>query len=215
MLDVLDKELEKRGHCFVRYADDCSIYVRSRRAGERVMASVTGFLARRLKLRVNAAKSAVDRPAVRAFLGFSFTSGRSPKRRIAPQALARFTDLPIDNSNLMDLIRAGRGGRWRIENETFNTLKNQGYRFEHNFVHGEKHLTTVFAYLMMVAFLIDQIRQRCCRLFQAAQAKAGRPRYFWEQLRALFLQLIVPDWETLYRALAFGHRSELVLYDTS
>ena len=90
MLDVLDKELEKRGHCFVRYADDCNIYVRSRRAGERVMASVTAFLARRLKLRVNAAKSAVDRPAVRAFLGFSFTSGRSPKRRIAPQALARF-----------------------------------------------------------------------------------------------------------------------------
>ena len=67
-----------------------NIYVRSRRAGERVMASVTAFLARRLKLRVNAAKSAVDRPAVRAFLGFSFTSGRSPKRRIAPQALARF-----------------------------------------------------------------------------------------------------------------------------
>ncbi len=52
-------------------------------------------------------------------------------------------------------------------------------------------------------------------LFQAAQAKAGRPRYFWEQLRALFLQLFIPDWETLYRALAFGHRSELVLYDTS
>ena len=90
MLDVLDKELEKCGHCFVRYADDCNIYVRSRRAGERVMASVTAFLARRLKLRVNTTKSAVDRPAVRAFLGFSFTGGRSPKRRIAPQALARF-----------------------------------------------------------------------------------------------------------------------------
>ena len=90
MLDVLDRELEKRGHRFVRYADDCNIYVRSRRAGERVMASVTRFLARRLKLRVNAAKSAVDRPAVRAFLGFSFTSWRPLKRRIAPQALARF-----------------------------------------------------------------------------------------------------------------------------
>ena len=90
MLDVLDRELEKRGHRFVRYADDCNIYVRSRRAGERVMASVTRFLARRLKLRVNAAKSAVDRPAIRAFLGFSFTSRRPLKRRIAPQALARF-----------------------------------------------------------------------------------------------------------------------------
>ncbi len=90
MLDVLDRELEKRGHRFVRYADDCNIYVRSRRAGERVMASVTRFLARRLKLRVNAAKSTVDRPAVRAFLGFSFTDGQTLKRRIAPQALARF-----------------------------------------------------------------------------------------------------------------------------
>ena len=90
MLDVLDKELEKRGHRFVRYADDCNIYVRSRRVGERVMASVTRFLARRLKLKVNADKSAVDRPAVRAFLGFSFTAGRAAKRRIAPQALVRF-----------------------------------------------------------------------------------------------------------------------------
>ena len=90
MLDVLDKELEKRGHRFVRYADDCNIYVRSRRAGERVMASVTRFLVRRLKLKVNADKSAVDRPSARAFLGFSFTAARATKRRIAPQALARF-----------------------------------------------------------------------------------------------------------------------------
>ena len=90
MLDVLDKELEKRGHRFVRYADDCNIYVRSQRAGERVMASVTRFLARRLKLGVNAAKSAVARPVVRAFLGFSYTAERAARRRIAPQALARF-----------------------------------------------------------------------------------------------------------------------------
>lgn len=90
MLDVLDKELEKRGHRFVRYADDCNIYVRSRRAGERVMVSVTGFLARRLKLTVNADKSAVDRPVARAFLGLSFTAGPAVKRRIAPQTLARF-----------------------------------------------------------------------------------------------------------------------------
>ena len=90
MLDVLDKELEKRGHRFVRYADDCNLYVRSRRAGERVMASVTNFLARRLKLTVNAAKSAVDRPSARAFLAFSFTAGPTPQRVISPKALARF-----------------------------------------------------------------------------------------------------------------------------
>ena len=90
MLDVLDKELEKRGHCFVRYADDCNIYVRSRKAGERVMASIEMFLAKRLKLKVNKAKSAVAKPSVRKFLGFSFTGGEEPRRRIAAQALARF-----------------------------------------------------------------------------------------------------------------------------
>ena len=90
MLDLLDRELEKRGHRFVRYADDCNIYVRSRRAGERVMAGVTRFLERRLKLTVNRAKSAVARPVERKFLGFSFTIGSEPRRRIAPQALARF-----------------------------------------------------------------------------------------------------------------------------
>jgi RNA-directed DNA polymerase len=90
MLDVLDRELTRRGHRFVRYADDCNIYVRSRRAGERVMAGVTRFLERRLKLKVNREKSAVARPVERTFLGFSFTAGRPPKRRIAPPALARF-----------------------------------------------------------------------------------------------------------------------------
>lgn len=89
MLDVLDKELERRGHKFVRYADDNNIYVASERAGKRVMQSITSFLTRKLRLKVNAEKSAVDRPQRRKFLGFSFTYGRTPKRRIAPQALAR------------------------------------------------------------------------------------------------------------------------------
>src|SRR5271169_4471858 len=90
MLDVLDKELEKRGHHFVRYADDCNIYVRSQRAGERVMTGIERFLAKRLRLKVNKAKSAAAKPSVRKFLGFSFTGGSEPRRRIAPQALARF-----------------------------------------------------------------------------------------------------------------------------
>ncbi|QQO34456.1 group II intron reverse transcriptase/maturase [Bradyrhizobium diazoefficiens] len=91
MLDVLDKELEKRGHRFVRYADDCDIYVRSQEAGERVLAGIERFLERRLKLKINKAKSAVAKPSVRKFLGFSFTGGSEPpRRRIAPQALARF-----------------------------------------------------------------------------------------------------------------------------
>jgi len=90
MLDELGRELERRGLRFVRYADDSNIYVRSRRAGERVMASVTRFITTELKLKVNDEKSAVARPGERKFLGFSFTSGRKPKRRIAPQAIGRF-----------------------------------------------------------------------------------------------------------------------------
>jgi len=89
VLDELDRELERRQHRFVRYADDCNIYVASQRAGKRVMESVTGFIQRRLKLKVNQAKSAVARPQERKFLGFSFTRGAEPKRRIAPKALFR------------------------------------------------------------------------------------------------------------------------------
>lgn len=103
MLDELDRELEKRGHRFVRYADDCNIYLRSRRAGTRVMAGLTHYLTGRLKLTVNAAKSAVARPGQRKFLGFSFTGGPSPKRRIAPQALDRF------KATVRELTRAARG----------------------------------------------------------------------------------------------------------
>ena len=91
VLDELDKELETRGLRFCRYADDSNIYVRSARAGMRVMASISRFITQRLKLKVNGEKSAVDRPWNRSFLGFSFTGGKLPKRRkIAPKALARF-----------------------------------------------------------------------------------------------------------------------------
>ena len=90
VLDELDRELERRGHRFVRYADDCNIYVRSVQAGQRVMASVTRYLHEKLKLKVNQEKSAVARPQERKFLGFSFTRDREPKRRIAPKAKVRF-----------------------------------------------------------------------------------------------------------------------------
>ena len=92
VLDELDKELEKRGHRFVRYADDCNIYVRSARAGERVMKSITRFITDRLKLKVNQGKSAVDTPSKRKFLGYSFTNEAEPRIRIAPQSLERFKD---------------------------------------------------------------------------------------------------------------------------
>ena len=92
VLDEFDRELERRGLRFARYADDSNIYVRSRRAGERVMASITRFITTTLKLKVNQQKSAVARPWERKFLGFSFTASREPKRRIAPKAVTRFKE---------------------------------------------------------------------------------------------------------------------------
>ncbi|MEX2461109.1 MAG: group II intron reverse transcriptase/maturase [Paenibacillaceae bacterium] len=89
VLDELDKELETRGHLFVRYADDCNIYVRTRKAGERVKESITAFIENRLKLKVNQSKSAVDRPWKRKFLGFSFTWNKDPKVRLAPQSIKK------------------------------------------------------------------------------------------------------------------------------
>lgn len=89
VLDELDKELENRGHKFVRYADDSNIYVKTKKAGHRVMDSVTSFIERKLKLKVNLKKSAVDRPWKRRFLGFSFTNGKEPKVRIAKESVKR------------------------------------------------------------------------------------------------------------------------------
>jgi RNA-directed DNA polymerase len=102
-LDDLDKELELRGHAFCRYADDCNIYVHSQLSGERVMSSVTAFLAKRLKLKVNQAQSAVDRPWNRKFLGYSVTSNREPRLKVAPESVKRF------KGKLKALFRRGRG----------------------------------------------------------------------------------------------------------
>src|SRR6266403_3984379 len=103
VLDELDRELEQRGHRFVRYADDCNIYVRSQRAGERVMESITRFITVKLQLKVNEAKSAVARPQERKFLGFSFTAGPDIKRTIAPKSLERF------KQRIRDITRRAKG----------------------------------------------------------------------------------------------------------
>src|SRR5215470_18031168 len=103
VLDELDRELENRGHRFVRYADDCNIYVRSERAGQRVMESISRFITQKLKLKVNEAKSAVARPQERKFLGFSFTAGPDIKRTIAPKSLDRF------KQRIRDITRRAKG----------------------------------------------------------------------------------------------------------
>ena len=103
LLDELDKELERRGHRFCRYADDCNIYVKSKAAGERVKRSITRFLTKRLRLKVNEEKSAVDRPWNRTFLGYTMTVNRDPKLKISPKALKRVKE------RIREIMRKGRG----------------------------------------------------------------------------------------------------------
>jgi hypothetical protein len=126
------------------------------------------------------------------------------------------TDLRVSKRNVFHLMRGGRA-RWKIENETFNTLKNQGYNFEHNYGHGEQHLSVVFALLMMLAFLVDQAQQLCCALFQAVWAKLGSKRLLWERMRALFYDYALMSMRQLFEALLYGFQksSPLVTLDSS
>jgi hypothetical protein len=113
------------------------------------------------------------------------------------------TDLRVSKRKVYTLMRGGRA-RWKIENETFNTLKNQGYHFEHNYGHGEQNLSVVFAMLMMLAFLVDQTQQLCCALFRAVWAKLGSKRLLWERMRALFYDYRLDSMRELLEALYVG-----------
>jgi len=125
---------------------------------------------------------------------------------IGPDTVQHFswvTDVRVNKRNVFRLMRGGRA-RWKIENETFNTLKNQGYHFEHNYGHGQQNLSVVFATLMMLAFLVDQTQQLCCALFQAVWAKLGSKRLLWERMRALFYAYALASMRQLLEALLYG-----------
>jgi len=113
------------------------------------------------------------------------------------------TDLRVSQRNVYHLMRGGRA-RWKIENETFNTLKNQGYNFEHNYGHGTQNLSVVFAVVMMLAFLVDQTQQLCCTLFRAVWTKMGSKRLLWERMRALFYAYALASMRELLEALFYG-----------
>jgi len=113
------------------------------------------------------------------------------------------TDFEITTKNAYDLMRAGRA-RWRIENETFNTLKNQGYNLEHNYGLGKQHLSAVFVHLMMLAFLVDQVQQLCCPLFQAARARRRCKSSLWEKIRELFNTFEMRSMEEILHCIANG-----------
>jgi hypothetical protein len=119
------------------------------------------------------------------------------------------TDIPLHCDNVYKIMRAGRS-RWRIENETFNTLKNQGYNLGHNYGLGKKHLSAVFVHLMMLAFLADQIQQLCCPLFNAAWQECGSKRYLWESIRSTFKTCIVSSMELILRVIMTNMKIRLL-----
>lgn len=119
----------------------------------------------------------------------------------------------ITDKNLYELMRGGRA-RWKIENETFNTLKNQGYQFEHNFGHGKKNLHTVFAFLMMLAFLIDQVQEATCGLFQRAMEHRKTRRAFWEKMKALVYNYFIESWEDLFMAMGPGFKGAKLIIES-
>src|SRR6266571_7284237 len=127
---------------------------------------------------------------------------------VSPDKVQHFswvTDFRVNKANVYKLMRGGRA-RWKIENETFNTLKNQGYNFDHNYGHGEQNLSVVLATLMMLAFLTDQTQQLCCALFQAVWEKLGSKRLLWERMRALFFDYALQSMRQLLEALFYGFK---------
>lgn len=123
--------------------------------------------------------------------------------KTGPKHFSWVTDITLNKKNVYQLSRGGRA-KWKIENETFNTLKNQGYNFEHNYGHGNENLSTVFALLMMLSFFIDQIQQKACGMFQAALRKMKTRTALWEKIRALFTEYYVDDWADLFHAITTG-----------
>ena len=117
------------------------------------------------------------------------------------------TDITLSRDNVYHVMRAGRA-RWKVENETFNTLKNLGYNFEHNYGHGKKHLATVFALLMMLAFLIDQVQELSCKVFNAARHRYHSKIGFWIKLKSMFTEHYIEDWQTLYMGIIFGIKGD-------
>jgi len=119
------------------------------------------------------------------------------------QYFSWITDFVLTPDNVDPIMRGGRA-RWKIENETFNTLKNQGYHLEHNYGHGQQHLSVVLMLLMVLAFLVDQTQQLCCPVFQAAWEKMGTKRHLWEMIRNYFHAFLFGSMTELLTAVARG-----------
>jgi Transposase DDE domain len=130
------------------------------------------------------------------------------------QHFSWITDFLLTPEIVWDIMRGGRA-RWKIENETFNTLKNQGYHLEHNYGHGEQNLSVVLALLMMLAFLVDQVQQLCCPLFQAAWHKMKTKRHLWEEIRNHFHMLVYDSMKELLTAVVRGIERQRPVFEDS
>jgi hypothetical protein len=124
------------------------------------------------------------------------------------------TDFELSEVNLFAIMRGGRA-RWKIENETFNTLKNQGYSLEHNYGHGQHHLATTFGFLMILAFLVDPIQELCCATSQAARNARHSRTSLWHWMRSLFTGYYIESWSQFFEALTHGHTPYQLQPDTS
>lgn len=122
------------------------------------------------------------------------------------------SDLELNESTVYRIMRAGRA-RWVIENETFNTLKNQGYSFEHNFGHGKNNLSVNLALLMMLSFFIDQVQQLSCKLFQLARQRAGTQKNLWSFMCIYFMEFKLKNWEEFLDCLAYGIKKGVSIFE--
>jgi RNA-directed DNA polymerase len=196
VLDDMDRELARRGLRFVRYADDCNVYVRSKRAGLRVKEGLTLFLTKKLKLKVNEEKSAVARPWARKFLGFSFTTARAPKRRIAPKALERFKE------RIRELTQRTRGSLEQTVERLAVYLS--GWRGYFGFCETPSVLAELDSWIRRRLRCVvwqqwkngrtryAELRRRGLNGFQAAVA-AGAPQGPWRLARHATVQTALPN----------------------
>ena len=135
-------------------------------------------------------------------------------KRTLVKKFSWITSHKITDSKIHTLMLGGRA-KWKIENETFNTLKNQGYQFEHNFGHGKKYLHTIFALLMVLSFLIDQVQEASDGLFRAALQKVKTRRALWEKIKIFFYGFLIESWDHLFKAIVFGYKHTKIELNTS
>jgi hypothetical protein len=139
-------------------------------------------------------------------VNFLYYEEHTPKGKI--KRFSWVTSLRLRSSTVYHIMRGGRA-RWKIENETFNTLKNQGYNFEHNYGHGYKHLCNVLALIMLLAFLIDQIVQATSTVFQTVWSEVKTKARIWEYMRALFMTSVIPSFKELFVIIAEAYEVQL------